>query len=316
MHCKHRISISANRDLAALFQAFECPLGPEEPQACLKDSPHHNCPAALATHAGPTDGKNKRKGDVDIPVSEQVDGWFPPQSPHSFQRRRDDDIPGSAAEVATKSNDGGVVRHPSDSYTPVDPTGNPFGTPHQESSEGKHWFTPTNGYKVPPQDVEKVQCMLKSLVRDWTLEGAEERAQTYGPILSEVRRLYGELYAPNRPPPKCLVPGAGLGRLAFEIAQAGFVCEGNEFSYYTLVCSSFVLNCFEAEEEWALHPWVHNTCNVGRDEDQVRMVRVPDVLPLPNSIPHGFSMCAGDFLEVYSHPSQAGENLMSTQTRF
>ena len=112
------------------------------------------------------------------------------------------------------------------------------------------------------------------------------------------------------------MPGAGLGRLAFEIAQAGFICEGNEFSYYTLVCSSFVLNCFEAEEEWALHPWVHNTCNVGRDEDQVRMVRVPVVLPLPNTIPHGFSMCAGDFLEVYSHPSQAGENTVSTKKMF
>ena len=190
----------------------------------------------------------------------------------------------------------------------------PQNASHQEFREGRHWFTPTEGYEVPPQDVEKVRCMLRSLVRDWTSEGAEEREQTYGPILSEVRCLYEELRpAPNSSPPKCLVPGAGLGRLAFEIAQAGFVCEGNEFSYYTLVCSSFVLNCFEAEEEWALHPWVHSTCNVGRDEDQVRMVRVPDVLPLPNLISHGFSMCAGDFLEVYSHPSQAGENTASTK---
>ncbi|RUS32778.1 hypothetical protein BC938DRAFT_474346, partial [Jimgerdemannia flammicorona] len=29
-----------------------------------------------------------------------------------------------------------------------------------------------------------------------------------------------------------LVPGAGLGRLAFDIAKEGFSCQGNEFSFY------------------------------------------------------------------------------------
>jgi peptidoglycan/LPS O-acetylase OafA/YrhL len=32
-----------------------------------------------------------------------------------------------------------------------------------------------------------------------------------------------------------LVPGAGLGRLAFDIACAGFNSQGNEFSYYMLI---------------------------------------------------------------------------------
>jgi carnosine N-methyltransferase len=39
-----------------------------------------------------------------------------------------------------------------------------------------------------------------------------------------------------------LVPGAGLGRLAFEIANLGFKCEGNEFSLYMLMASNFILN--------------------------------------------------------------------------
>ena len=39
-----------------------------------------------------------------------------------------------------------------------------------------------------------------------------------------------------------LVPGAGLGRLAFEIARRGFNCQGNEFSLFMLFASNFVLN--------------------------------------------------------------------------
>lgn len=75
-------------------------------------------------------------------------------------------------------------------------------------------------------------------------------------------------------PPACLVPGAGLGRLALEISclgayvlpglhgnydkytyiitntsyfNAGFISQGNEFSYYMMICSSFILNQYEQD---------------------------------------------------------------------
>ena len=41
---------------------------------------------------------------------------------------------------------------------------------------------------------------------------------------------------------RILVPGAGLGRLAHEIARLGFTCQGNEWSFYMLCASHFVLN--------------------------------------------------------------------------
>ena len=41
---------------------------------------------------------------------------------------------------------------------------------------------------------------------------------------------------------RVLVPGAGLGRLAFDIAQQGFCCQGNEFSFYMLFTAHFILN--------------------------------------------------------------------------
>lgn len=41
---------------------------------------------------------------------------------------------------------------------------------------------------------------------------------------------------------KVLVPGAGLGRLPYEIAKRGYTCQGNEFSLFMLFTSNFVLN--------------------------------------------------------------------------
>lgn len=41
---------------------------------------------------------------------------------------------------------------------------------------------------------------------------------------------------------KVLVPGAGLGRLAYEIASMGYTCQGNEFSLFMLIASNFILN--------------------------------------------------------------------------
>ncbi|KAL6841525.1 hypothetical protein ACP4OV_028668 [Aristida adscensionis] len=93
---------------------------------------------------------------------------------------------------------------------------------------------------VPPIDVDKVRCIVRNIVRDWAEEGQNERDQCYKPILEELNRLF-----PNRSqqkPPSCLVPGAGLGRLALEISTLGFVSQGNEFSYYMMICSSFILN--------------------------------------------------------------------------
>ena len=41
---------------------------------------------------------------------------------------------------------------------------------------------------------------------------------------------------------KVLVPGAGLGRLVFEFAKEGYTAQGNEFSYFMLLISNYLLN--------------------------------------------------------------------------
>ena len=39
-----------------------------------------------------------------------------------------------------------------------------------------------------------------------------------------------------------LHPGSGLGRLVFEFALKGYRSQGNEFAYFCLLSSNFVLN--------------------------------------------------------------------------
>ena len=91
-------------------------------------------------------------------------------------------------------------------------------------------------------DIEKIQSTLKQFVRDWSDTGKEERDASYSPILKELDHLHPTEEGKTRSDIKILVPGAGLGRLAWDIAKKGFECQGNEFSLYMLFGSNFVLN--------------------------------------------------------------------------
>ena len=66
--------------------------------------------------------------------------------------------------------------------------------------------------------------------------------------------------------------GAGLGRLCLELTNLGFEVQGNEFSYYMLLTSSFVLNNTERAEQWTVFPWMHSNCNQKSIADQLRGV--------------------------------------------
>lgn len=163
------------------------------------------------------------------------------------------------------------------------------------------------GHRISYLETDKIRYVLKNLSRDWSVEGKEEREQCYGPILSCLTELLGsDLEASTRSggevaPPSILIPGAGLGRLCCEVAGLGMQAQGCEFSYHMLLMSSFVLNCLGKKDLYTIHPWIHSNCNQRTDEDQLRPVLIPDVSPADIvSGPGLLSMCAGDFLDVYS----------------
>ncbi|OVA05127.1 hypothetical protein BVC80_8897g9 [Macleaya cordata] len=190
-----------------------------------------------------------------------------------------------------------VINNDAELYSVSDSNGNICSAPQD-------WLDPSLQLKVPLVDVDKVRCIIRNIVRDWAPEGQRERDQCYKPILEELDRLF-----PSRcqdRPPCCLVPGAGLGRLALEISCLGFVSQGNEFSYYMMICSSFILNHTQTAGEWTIYPWIHSNCNSLSDNDQLRPVSFPDIHPASIGITEGFSMCGGDFVEVYGDPSQEG----------
>ncbi|XP_004072743.2 carnosine N-methyltransferase [Oryzias latipes] len=158
--------------------------------------------------------------------------------------------------------------------------------------------------KVRPSstfDMDKLKSTIKQFVRDWSEVGQAERDSCYRPIIEEVQRLFPcDEYDVSKV--SVLVPGAGLGRLAWEIAQLGYTCQGNEWSFFMLFSSNFVLNRCEKVNALTLYPWIHQFSNNKKLSDQVRPITFPDVNPqrLPDN--SDFSMVAGDFVEVYTEP--------------
>ena len=57
-------------------------------------------------------------------------------------------------------------------------------------------------------------------------------------------------------PARVLVPGAGLGRLAWEAARCGYRSQGSEFSYFMLIASNFLQNRLQHHGQVQAHPWV------------------------------------------------------------
>lgn len=145
--------------------------------------------------------------------------------------------------------------------------------------------------------ISKVASVLKSLARDWSIEGAEERNMAYAPILESVQKYCllstDEVSRSSRP--KICVPGAGVGRLALELAALGYAVQGNEFSLYMLLASDFILNgpvvsvsscLLDCDEKGtsrrhplSISPWLLETRNVHGMSDPFRTVHIPDVDP-------------------------------------
>ncbi|EME30975.1 Carnosine N-methyltransferase [Galdieria sulphuraria] len=162
-------------------------------------------------------------------------------------------------------------------------------------------------------DIEKVRSILLHIMRDWSKEGAPEREECYRPLIDSTIKEYERFCSDSssRKDPatfRVLVPGAGLGRLAWELAREGFQVQGNDFTYYSLFSSNYILNYIMEDthvEGMEFFPFIHQTTNVIDSADILSPVYIPDVdtRELPSF--SNFSMVAGDFVEVYGSKQQA-----------
>jgi len=156
--------------------------------------------------------------------------------------------------------------------------------------------------KATSNDLEKARSTIRQFYRDWSEEGAVEREACYGPITSA---LQAECTKRSGAPMTVLVPGAGLGRLVFELCCLGFNTEGNEISWHQLLASNYILNVCPEAKLHALYPWIHSFSNHKTRANHLRSVRVPDIHPgdVLSSVvePGQMSMSASDFLLLYGN---------------
>ncbi|KAL4259019.1 Carnosine N-methyltransferase [Pleurotus pulmonarius] len=140
-------------------------------------------------------------------------------------------------------------------------------------------------------DVGRVREALKHFVRDWSEEGKEERETMFSHILEVLRRVPEGA----RREQKVLVPGAGLGRLAWEISQLGFDTTANELSYYMILALRFLLSpsATNRVNQHTLQPYSHWFSHQRSNSALFRRIAFPDALP---RVSPSFHLLEEDFL--------------------
>ena len=156
---------------------------------------------------------------------------------------------------------------------------------------------------VEGKDIIKMRSTLRLFIRDWAIDGLEERNSTYKPILNELQYFFKDKSKKDfENGINVLVPGAGLGRLMYEIAKLGFKSQGNEFSYYMLLCSNYIFNNTTKENEFVIQPLIHSFSNIYNEEDPFKKIMIPDenlAEELSKTETGEMSMVAGEFCRVY-----------------
>ncbi|CAK4092929.1 unnamed protein product [Aphanomyces euteiches] len=128
--------------------------------------------------------------------------------------------------------------------------------------------------KTPYRHYSKLKSTLHQLVRDWALEGAEERERCYKPILDEIKR----------------------------------VLPVNEKNRWMIDKSA------REPDVYTIHPWIDNPSNVMSFEDFGRAVTIPDVSPdslldLTSGI--YYSRPPREFLEVYADEQETWDCIVT-----
>lgn len=163
-------------------------------------------------------------------------------------------------------------------------------------------------------DMDKARSCVNQFYREWSADGAVEREKCFVPIVKTLNEEFStrskDLPSYDKSQLKVLVPGAGLGRLVFDICHAGFSVEGNEISYHELFASSLALNHTKMAGQFTIAPWALNCSNHINRAEQFRTYEVPDIHPETElskdidgtNVPshERMSMSTGDFCVVYN----------------
>ncbi|TFK44997.1 N2227-like protein [Crucibulum laeve] len=155
-------------------------------------------------------------------------------------------------------------------------------------------------------DLGRTRESLKHFVRDWSEEGAQERNRIFAPILDVLRQVDSS----ERSSKKVLVPGSGLGRLAWEISQLGYDTTANEFSFFMTLAFRFLLSSATtaSTNQHILRPYSHWFSHQRTNDSLFRSIAFPDAVPRLSAT---FHLAEQDFLTMPIPPvTKAADNSM------
>ena len=117
-------------------------------------------------------------------------------------------------------------------------------------------------------DLHQITSALKSACRDWTAIGDLERHQTYNIVVEAVKE-----YLPENA--VVCVPGAGLCRLAVEIASSGFRTIANENS---LIMVIFARIAMKRKRMFRVFPFCHQLSGLDNFRDALLSAQFPEAV--------------------------------------
>ena len=159
-------------------------------------------------------------------------------------------------------------------------------------------------------EINKLRSTLKLFIRDWTIEGKKERDITYNPIITEMKK-----YFLNFKDKKILIPGAGLCRLAFEIAKLGCNVDAIEVSYYMLICSDFIFNSNLTKNKYQIQPLIHSFNCLKKENDPFQIFNFPDenINEIMNKNDFGkLNIIPGDFILSYKDKNNCYDGVITS----
>lgn len=150
----------------------------------------------------------------------------------------------------------------------------------------------------PVSDHSSVVQSLKHIIRDWSTAGSHERDVTFPQILTTLEKFHPD--AAERGNKKILVPGAGLGRLSYEIAAMGFEAVANEYSFYQSLAHLWMLSIPNSmpRGSFTLHPYINWWSHQRTTASLLRGVVFPDT-PLSSPALEKLSLIDGDFTTAF-----------------
>ncbi|KAL7277724.1 hypothetical protein ACG7TL_008660 [Trametes sanguinea] len=168
----------------------------------------------------------------------------------------------------------------------------------------EHFLNPSLLSADVSGDLSRVRESLKHFVRDWSEEGREERQRIFGSILEVLKAV-----APaDRERMRVLVPGSGLGRLAWEVSQLGFRTTANELSFFMNLAFRFLLSDKHTQRlnQHVLQPYASWFSHQRSSDALFRPVSFPDALP---RLSDRLTLAEADFLSLRPpHDADAPED--------